>query len=211
MNQRPRLRAGLFALALAGCPAPTAPTPPIAPTPGPGPDPTWTGGGEPGAVEPGPGGEPVGGAPSEPPASTMATALLAEHNAVRARHCAPPLTWSPKLAAVAQAWAEHLRDHGCGFDHSRSSYGENLAGGTAGTLDAAAIVGMWAEEESAYDFAHGGFSMDTGHFTQVVWRATRQVGCGMATCNGMDTWVCNYDPPGNMEGDYADNVAPPRC
>ncbi len=151
--------------------------------------------------------------PGEVSASSSLTgsALLAEHNRVRARHCAPPLVWSTKLAAAAQAWAEHLRDHGCGFDHSQSPYGENLAGGTAGMLDAAGIVGMWAEEESAYDFAHGGFSMDTGHFTQVVWRGTTAVGCGSMTCNGMDVWVCNYDPPGNMEGDYADNVSPPRC
>ena len=143
--------------------------------------------------------------------TTMATALLAEHNAARAQHCAPPLTWSPKLAAVAQAWAEHLRDHRCGFDHSRSRYGENLAAGSTGMLDAAAIVGMWTEERAGYDFARGGFSMDTGHFTQVVWRGTTQVGCGSVTCNGMDVWVCNYDPPGNVAGDYADNVQPARC
>ena len=149
-------------------------------------------------------------APAAAAPSTMAAALLAEHNAARAQHCAPPLTWSPKLAAVAQAWAEHLRDQRCGFDHSRSRYGENLAAGSAGMLDAAGIVGMWVEERGAYDFARGGFSMETGHFTQVVWRATTQVGCGSVTCNGMDVWVCNYDPPGNVTGDYADNVQA-RC
>ncbi|HVV81651.1 MAG TPA: CAP family protein, partial [Kofleriaceae bacterium] len=142
---------------------------------------------------------------------SMADQLLAEHNRVRARHCAPPLAWSPRLAKIAQAWADHLRTHGCGFEHSQSDLGENLAAGTAGTLDAAGIVGMWADEEHGYDFARGGFSMETGHFTQVVWRATTEVGCGTATCNGMDLWVCNYDPPGNVDGAYRDNVQPPRC
>ena len=146
--------------------------------------------------------------PADDGLSPIERALVDEHNAVRARHCAPPLAWSPKLAAVAQAWAEHLRDHGCGFDHSRTQYGENLAGGSAGMLDAASIVGMWAEERAAYDFRRGGFSMETGHFTQVVWRGTTQVGCGSATCNGMAVWVCNYDPPGNVQGRYADNVKP---
>ncbi len=66
-------------------------------------------------------------------------------------------------------------------------------------------------EIDQYDWKHGGFSMDTGHFTQVVWRGTAEVGCGTMTCGGMDVWVCNYDPPGNMEGDYAANVARPGC
>ena len=130
---------------------------------------------------------------------------------MRARHCAPPLTWSPRLAAVAQRWAEHLRADHCAFDHSDSPYGENLAAGTSGTLDAAAIVGMWADEVRAYDFRRGGFSADTGHFTQIAWRATREVGCGSVTCNGLDVWVCNYDPPGNVAGGYRANVQPPGC
>ena len=149
--------------------------------------------------------------PAAPATDRVADALLAEHNAVRARHCAAPLTWSPKLAAVAQAWADHLRDAGCGFDHSGNAYGENLAAGTRGTLDAAAIVGMWAGEVAAYDFKRGRFAMDTGHFTQVVWRGTTQLGCGSATCNGMDVWVCNYDPPGNVTGGYQANVLAPGC
>jgi len=145
---------------------------------------------------------------------SMSTALLEEHNRVRARHCAAPLTWSPALAADAQRWARSLRDRGCAFEHSRSSHGENLAAGTSGTLDAAAVVGMWVEEQQDYDFARGGFSMGTGHFTQVVWRATTQLGCGMATCpgeGGMDIFVCNYEVAGNLEGAYRENVKPEGC
>ena len=57
----------------------------------------------------------------------------------------------------------------------------------------------------------GGFSADTGHFTQVVWRGTREVGCGHAQCNGNDIWVCQYDPPGNFEGQYQQQVLPSSC
>jgi hypothetical protein len=53
--------------------------------------------------------------------------------------------------------------------------------------------------------------MDTGHFTQVVWRATTHVGCGTASCTGLVLWVCNYDPPGNVERGYRANVLPPGC
>jgi hypothetical protein len=45
----------------------------------------------------------------------------------------------------------------------------------------------------------------------VVWRGTERVGCGTATCNGLDLFVCNYDPPGNVQGQYRQNVAPTSC
>jgi uncharacterized protein YkwD len=139
------------------------------------------------------------------------TAILDEHNRVRADHCAPALTWSDELAATAQAWADHLRDASCAFEHSSTEYGENLAAGTSGTLSPADVVAMWYEEISLYNFKKGGFSMDTGHFTQVVWKGTKQVGCGVSQCRGLDVWVCNYDPPGNMDGEYKQNVLPTSC
>lgn len=150
----------------------------------------------------------AGAPPAGSALSAEAAALLAEHNAARARHCAPPLTWSPRLAAVAQGWADHLRADHCAFEHSAGPYGENLAAGTDGALDAAAVVAMWVDERSAFDFRRGGFSMDTGHFTQVVWRDTRELGCGTARCAGLVLWVCNYDPPGNVDGGYRANVRP---
>ena len=136
---------------------------------------------------------------------------VAAHNEYRKKHCAPPLTWSAELAKAAQAWADHLKKADCAFEHSRTRYGENLAGGTSGALDPASSVEMWYREVDKYDFKRGGFSMDTGHFTQLVWAATQHVGCGMTTCKGLDIIVCNYDPPGNVEGAYRNNVKPTGC
>jgi len=146
------------------------------------------------------------------PGDPMAQAFVDAHNRRRAAHCAKPLTWSPELAKVAQAWANHLRDANCAFEHSgNNNYGENLAGGTVGALDPEATVAMWYDEVKLYKFPDGGFSMDTGHFTQVVWTDTTQVGCGVATCKSMDLIVCNYDPPGNWEGQYREHVLPTSC
>lgn len=191
-------------LVIAGCSGTTGPGPA-----GPSPD------DEPATAvdaEPDPGADP---APPDPtaagPTDPVAAGLLAAHNRARAEHCAPALTWSPALAAVATAWAESLAAHDCGFEHSSSSYGENLAAGTASALDADAVVAMWVDEVAAYDFRRPGFGMNTGHFTQVVWRGTTQLGCGTATCNGMSLWVCNYDPAGNVEGDFPANVAAAGC
>lgn len=138
--------------------------------------------------------------------------LVDAHNAVRAKHCAGPLVWSPKLAQAAQAWADALDAQGCKFGHKpRNPFGENLAAGTSGTLDGQAVADMWYDEVKDYRFPDGGFSMQTGHFTQVVWRETTQIGCGVTTCNGMDIWVCEYDPPGNVETMYRQNVLPTNC
>jgi pathogenesis-related protein 1 len=133
-----------------------------------------------------------------PPASMQP--LLDAHNRLRARHCAPPLVWASEVARVAQRWADQLAARGCAFQHSGSrTYGENLAGGTAGSMTASDVAELWYKEERAFDFRSGGFSMKTGHFTQLAWVATRRLGCGTATCkNGMQLWVCNYDPPGNV-------------
>jgi uncharacterized protein YkwD len=136
---------------------------------------------------------------------------LDAHNRLRARHCAGELVWSAKLAQVAQHWANALRDRDCAFDHSNGSYGENLAAGTSGTLGPRSVVEMWYDEVAQYRFPDGGFSMKTGHFTQLVWRGTKQVGCGRSQCKGMDVFVCEYDPPGNWEGKYRENVRPRGC
>jgi len=137
--------------------------------------------------------------------------ILAAHNKLRAQHCAPPLAWSPQIAKVAQHWADHLAGANCAFNHSHGRYGENLAAGSPGAMTNYGVVEYWYREIDKYDFAHGGFSMDTGHFTQVVWRGTTQIGCGTTTCGGFQLWVCNYDPPGNMQGEYQQNVLPPDC
>jgi len=220
----------MTSLAIAGCgPMHGAPEPPPARAQGSsgppgttsGPDPVddpWRGAGP---TESLPASEPAGSArPGNVPAaggrgarapSAEAQLLLDAHNRYRAEHCAPPLTWSPELAAFAQRWANTLRDKGCAFEHSRGTYGENLAAGTTGALDPRSVVAMWYDEIADYSFAKPAFSTQTGHFTQVVWRGTQRLGCAMTQCKGMDIWVCEYDPPGNWEGRYREHVLPSTC
>lgn len=146
------------------------------------------------------------------PRSGATNVWVEAHNKYRAKHCAPPLMWSEKLAAVAQSWANQLQTKGCAFGHSPGAkYGENLAAGTVGALDPESSVAMWYDEVKLYKFPSGGFSMETGHFTQVVWTTTREVGCGQVECKGNVIYVCNYDPPGNWEGKYKQHVLPTSC
>lgn len=65
---------------------------------------------------------------------------------------------------------------------------------------------MWYDEIEFYDYSNPGqrYANTTeaiGHFTQVVWKASTDVGCGLAI--GPDFYVygvCNYSPPGNYIG-----------
>jgi uncharacterized protein YkwD len=136
--------------------------------------------------------------------------ILDRHNQVRDRHCAPSLAWSEDLARTAQKWADRLA-RGCKLEHSGGKLGENLAAGTDSIMGPDHTVDMWYSEVGQYDFGRGGFSMETGHFTQLVWVGSSRLGCGVSACKGMRIWVCNYDPPGNVQGQYRDNVRRSSC
>jgi pathogenesis-related protein 1 len=113
----------------------------------------------------------------------------------------PPLAWSDEVATSAQGWANHLRDTaGCGLMHTDGSgYGENLAAGS--NLGAQRAVDMWASEADNYSYSpRYSFQTDTGHYTQIVWRNTSEIGCASAKCSGSSVVVCRYRPPGNYIG-----------
>lgn len=154
---------------------------------------------------------PTAAAASGDKAPSELQAILDAHNRMRAQHCAPPLVWSNAAARAAKSWVDHLAASGCQLKHSETQYGENISGGSPSTQTPDGVVSLWYREKAAYNFGAGGFSMSTGHFTQVVWRDSRRLGCGTASCNGLQLWVCNYDPPGNMQGDFQRNVLPTTC
>src|SRR5215510_459924 len=116
---------------------------------------------------------------AEPLPSAM-QAVLTAHNDYRAKHCVPALTWSTELAASAQQWA--IR---CQFNHDdQSRHGENLFWDTAGAFSPRSAVAAWYDEIGEHDFFKPELGDQAGHFTQVVWRSTTQLGCGMAACRG---------------------------
>jgi pathogenesis-related protein 1 len=141
---------------------------------------------------------------------------LASHNKIRAKHRLAPLKWSNKLAAYSQQWANQLgAGNRCTMRHRSGTppYGENLYWSSAiiwtdgrrekNRVSIRDVVKVWTDEERWYDYSRNRCQpgQRCGHYTQVVWRDTTEVGCAVKICNDKSqTWVCSYNPPGNYSG-----------
>ncbi len=148
----------------------------------------------------------------------MAEAMVAAHDEARARDGVAGVVWSDELARHAQEWADRLRDNrACGFEHRPTQgafarkYGENLyrigalrwSNGSTEPMSVAPaeVVEKWYAEKQYYDYASNRCSGVCGHYTQVVWATSTNIGCARAVCpDDSQIWVCNYDPPGNYVG-----------
>ncbi len=132
--------------------------------------------------------------------------MTAAHNAVRKRVGVPELRWSDDLAVYAEQWATQLKRHNCALEHrpARGKYaqkhGENLFLISGAQASAAEVVNEWAAEAADYNYKKNSCKGVCGHYTQVVWRDSTEVGCALATCGPTEVWVCNYNPPGNFLG-----------
>lgn len=135
--------------------------------------------------------------------------LLKSHNEIRTQHGAPSLKWNSKLAAEAQSWAEDLASRNCIQPSSSNDYGENIAYMSGGQLTGRKVTDMWYEEHDKYSFRNPGFSSTTGHFTQIVWQSSKEMGAGKAvSSSGAQFVVARYQPPGNVRGQFPENVKP---
>ncbi|CAN8030152.1 unnamed protein product [Ixodes persulcatus] len=139
------------------------------------------------------------------------------HDYYRTKHGVPGLKNDDDLRLLAQDWADHLaaQPEGTPLQHRPDNqYGENIFSAWSSdpsyTIDAQAPVDSWYSEIKDYDYANPGFSSKTGHFTQVVWKSTTNVGCAISKAASRAAYfvVCNYDPPGNYAGQYEENVPP---
>jgi uncharacterized protein YkwD len=130
--------------------------------------------------------------------------VLQQHNTYRTELQLPVLSWSPALATDALAWAQHLAkiDNG---QHDRSiigKEGENLWWGSANAFSYVDMVTKWGDEKTSFRygvFPDCGKGM-IGHYTQIVWKNTRSVGCALASNGQVDYLVCRYSSPGNVIG-----------
>jgi len=129
------------------------------------------------------------------------------------------MVWNEELETIAQRWTDQ-----CEFDHDelRSKLDGSPAGQNAYLGKSSAektkeqvmeglglAVDAWYDEVtdpgfSSEDISPFVFSYGTGHYTQVGWAESEEVGCALVYYkNGMwyeELVVCNYAPVGNVAG-----------
>ncbi len=154
-------------------------------------------------------------APAQPQASRAIAPIerdwLDAHNAARGEVGMAPLAWSDRLAADADKWAEHLAAKDL-YDHAspdqRRGQGENLWRGTRDRWSAAETIGFFVAEKRDFQFgtfpeiSRTGQWRDVGHYAQVIWPETREVGCAIARTPRDEVLVCRYWPAGNVGGQH---------
>jgi hypothetical protein len=137
-------------------------------------------------------------------------AVLAMHNGERAAVGVGPVSWNQQLAADAERWAAHLAHldtlmHYGEAGEPDNGEGENLFMGTSRAYSIDQMIGYWTNEKRMFRRVRRWDQSDVtfeavGHYTQMVWRDTRQVGCGLASNRENDFLVCRYAQPGNVMG-----------
>jgi len=130
--------------------------------------------------------------------------------------------WNQTLANVAQKWADC-----CNFEHSGTpGVGENIFEQGGSPMDVTSNFNMAVSDWSSElpnNFTYRASNVFTdddmaaGHYTQLAWAATSQVGCGYASCPNLNPGmqsvfvVCQYYPPGNYLNQVIYNPNPKGC
>ncbi|HXG29816.1 MAG TPA: CAP domain-containing protein, partial [Nevskiales bacterium] len=150
---------------------------------------------------------PAPAAPPPPISAAAAEEIVAAHNFWRRQVKTEPLVWSDELARAAREWAVTLMRQGK-FEHRPDSpYGQNIAWFAGERLKPTDVVDYWGNEIEYYDYEKNACleESECRHYTQIVWKDSREVGCASAwgqhpQYGVQEFWVCNYSPPGNVEG-----------
>lgn len=134
---------------------------------------------------------------------------LQEHNKYRARHHAPALVINRELCKIAQAWANTNAKEDRMY-HSEFGFGENLFWSNV-DYNGDKSVQRWYSEIKDYIWKINDSQKGTGHFTQLIWKKSKELGVAKATSkSGKIYVVAEYNPPGNFVGRYIENVLPEK-
>ncbi|MCK9294720.1 MAG: CAP domain-containing protein [Desulfobulbaceae bacterium] len=151
-----------------------------------------------------------------------AAAMVKAHNEQRAAVGSPKVKWSKELESKAINRLKQLQKLGCVMKHSgpgenlfwasaretankKNAFGQWIWHSTVQKISEKEVVSMWASEKEWYagdrGTCHAPLGETCGHYTQLVWEDTREIGCGRSICRDKSqVWLCLYSPSGNIIG-----------
>lgn len=148
--------------------------------------------------------------PAERSDALLRGTALRLHNLARDQFGVAPVTWSPALESEARAYASQMASTGI-YQHDttagrRAKMGENLWRGQRGVFSYDVMIGLMVDEGQLFRpgrfpaVSRTGEWHDVGHYTQMIWPSTTEVGCAVAASATTDYLVCRYAPTGNKDG-----------
>ena len=107
-----------------------------------------------------------------------------------------------EILQKSQEFTQYLSQIGA-LIHSDSDFhgeqlGENLSYSFEDNLTGETPINMWYEEISNYNFDNPGFTSGAGHFTQLVWKNSKEFGIGFYCRRSRCYITGNYYPSGNF-------------
>jgi len=139
---------------------------------------------------------------------------LKAHNEYRRKHHSPNLILNNDLNRIAQNYANKIAKV-YSVEHSNNEFkgeplGENIYMCQGMKPTGKEMTKKWYDEINKYNFNSKKFISGTGHFTQIVWKNSKEVGFGIAQSkDGSYFCVANYYPCGNFLGEFDENVLKP--
>ncbi|KAG0727580.1 Golgi-associated plant pathogenesis-related protein 1 [Chionoecetes opilio] len=141
----------------------------------------------------------------------FADSCLKAHNDYRKKHGAPALKLSKKLSKVAKEWADTIAKKDVLQHRPNNQHGENLycyySPDPKFRMKGDEAVKSWYSEIKDYKFGVEPRDLRAGHFTQVVWSDSKELGVATAKSRSGKTYVvANYNPAGNFVGSFGSKV-----
>ena len=135
---------------------------------------------------------------------------LSKHNELRKKHNSPELILSKELNEMAQKYAKILIENNNKQNNHINLYKNKICGENIFlSIDKKPedMFNKWAKEADCFDFSLYKYQKDSGHFTQMIWKETKEVGFGFEFAEEKRfCGVALYFPAGNVLGEFENNI-----
>lgn len=135
-------------------------------------------------------------------------------NMYRRKHRVKLINHNNTISVFSKSYSDNLLLNNL-FQHSNNKqYGENLYKSWSSipiksnelVLNVKKAIDSWYNEIKFYNFELGQFNSKTGHFTQLIWSNSNEFGVGISIKDGTCVVCMNFNPRGNIIGQFKQNV-----